>query len=149
MSLSTQRTAVFNLVDAVSNSGNGYDYLRFADSIEEVRQLFKVTISGVDQMRGFMIKFSGSESTWSAFGATRDRVLRFRVHGLLGFDDGNSSEKTASNLAEAMANALDAGLNKQIMPIPAQIEVYEERMYGGVLVHWWEILVHIRETVKD
>ncbi len=150
MSESAIRTAIYNAVDGVSNSGVVYDYERWAGDWSAFLDLFKTTISSTDQIRGWEVGYRGFVADEpSDFVPGHLRIHRYLVTGVLGLDDSAGTEKTMSTLAETVANTIkdDATLDGlsfyQIRPIM----LFEPRSFGGVLCHFVEITVEIAEFI--
>jgi hypothetical protein len=151
MSESAIRTAIYNAVDGVSNSGLVYDYERWAGDWSAFLDLFKTTISSTDQIRGWEVGYRGFEPDEPReFSSVHLRRHRFLVTGVLGLDDSEGTEKTMSTLAETVADTIkdDATLKGLAFHAIEPIMLFEPRSFGGVLCHYVEITVSIAEVVS-
>jgi hypothetical protein len=153
MSEAVIRAAIKTAVEGVSNVGKVHDYERWASEWPAFLELFKTTIAGAPQIRGWEIGYRG-------FTAIRDpqfarAVLRqhlFEIHGYLGLDDSAATEKTFAALAEDVADALDASATLHGSAYrdctPAAIERAETRAFGGVLCHFAQLTIAVTEETS-
>jgi hypothetical protein len=146
----TARTAVYNAVNGVTGAGMVYDYERWAAEWPAFLALFKTTVSGVTQIRGWEVCYRGfSAETPRTFGEVRQRRHRFRVQGYMGLEDSAKSEKTFAALTESVANAIDGDATLQgntfLETADAEIATLEPRLFGGTLCHYAEINVTVSE----
>lgn len=146
MSQETTRTAIYNTLKTISGAGKVYDYRRLSTEWDKFLSLFK----NGSEIRGHMIGYNGAASERVSIGPKltnrRERVHTFTVYGILGLQDSAETEKTAAALAETVCNSLD-GLNTQHLKRPCQLDIFEERNFGGVLCHYWEISIEWGEMV--
>ena len=155
MSESTIRTAIYNAVNGVGNVGKVYDYERYSNDWAEFLTLFKTTISGTVQIRGWMIGYRGiQESVPQTFipgKGGNQRIHRFQVLGVMGIDDDAASEKTFATLAESVCNALDsaAALHvKGTYPRATPVTMgFDPLPFAGVLVHAAAIVIEVAEVI--
>ena len=150
MSESALRTAIYNAVNGVSNVGVVYDYQRWADDWGAFLDLFKKTVGGVDQIRGFEVGYRGFQPIDPReFQGIHLRIHNFVVAGYLGLDDSASTEKTMATLAETVADALEdnAALAALAFHDVETSLIYETRMFGSVLCHYAEIGVEVSEVI--
>jgi len=149
MSVASIRTDIYTVVAAVTNIGLVYDRLRYTDEWSKYMDLFKTTVSGLAQVRGWVINYDGMSQEIAEFNPNAFRAQRFKVRGYLSLDDSAESEKTAANLAEAVCNALDDAATLHggtyYDASQAEIEFFEPRMFGSVLCHYIEIGVTVTE----
>jgi hypothetical protein len=151
MTQATARTAVYNAVNGVTGAGMVYDYERWAAEWPAFLALFKTTVGGVTQIRGWEVCYRGFSAVTPprTFGKARQRRHRFRVQGYMGLEDGAESEKTFAALAEAVANAIDGDSTLQgntfLETGDAEIATLEPRLFGGALCHYAEINVTVSE----
>jgi len=153
MSESAIRTLVYTAVNGVSNVGKVYDYERWAAEWADVLALFSTRISGVNQIRGFNVAYRGfTASRDPQFARFVQHTHRFQVQGYMGISDDNSTEKTFSTLAEAVAAAIDADStlhgSNYITTTPASLDTLEPRWFGSTLCHYAEINVQVTEQVS-
>ena len=153
MSESTIRAAIYALVNAVTDAGQVYDYDRWTSDWAGFIDLFKGSISGRAQIRGWEVGYEGFTVERMQFRDSTDkggelRAHRFIINGYMGQDDGNASEKTFSALAESVCNALD---NAETIRAPtfyyapeASLSV-DRLMFGSVLCHHALIVQEVQE----
>ena len=152
MSESTIRTAIYNAVNGVSDVGLVYDYERHAKDWSAFLDLFKTTIGGTDQLRGWMVGYRGiTEAQGDRFRPAAKRVTRkhrFQVLGVMGIDDPEATEKTFAALAEDVCDALDsdATIHGYLGSSPA-ILGFDPRPFAGVLVHAAAIVIDVTEAI--
>lgn len=153
----TIRAAIKTVLEGVSNVGKVYDYERFNSDWNELISLFKVTIGGTDQLRGWTITLQewGEELiTFRGGGVAETKLVsyRYRVYGILGVDDSAATEKTLLALALSIAQALDESSTLRVYdqdraePLVAAGSV-EYKMFAGVLVNYVELDVRPQEVV--
>jgi hypothetical protein len=151
MTQATARTAVYNAVNGVTGKGVAYDYERWAVTWPEFLDLFRTTVSGVSQIRGWEVCYRGFSAVTPprTFGKARQRRHRFLVQGYMGLEDAAESEKTFAALAESVANAIDGDATLQgsafLETGDAEIATLEPRLFGGTLCHYAEINVTVSE----
>ena len=153
MSEAAARTAVYNVVNGVTDKGVCYDYARWSADWSGFLDLFKTTVGAVEQIRGWMVTLRGMDPEPYNMGISQTlRTYHFRILGLMGIDDSAATEKTFAALTEDVAEALDAAatLHAQsayFFATEATIAVFEPRVFGGVLCHWTEINIDLQEVV--
>lgn len=157
MTQATARTAVYNAVNGVTDVGQVYDYQRWAAEWGDFLSLFKTTISGTPQIRGWVVQYRGFSVetvgdeglTIRTFGDARQRTHRFQVKGYMGVDDSAATEKTFSALAEAVANALDTDSTLHGSSFldagDAELTDVVNVPLGGTLCHYAEINFTVSE----
>lgn len=151
MTQAAARTAVYNAVNGVSDKGVAYDYERWAAEWGKFLGLFKTTVGGTDQIRGWEVCYRGFsvETPPRTFGKARQRTHRFQVKGYMSIDDSAETEKTFTALAEAVANAIDGDSvlhgDSFLETGDAQIATAEPRFFNDVLCHYAEINVTVSE----
>lgn len=141
MGEATIRTAIYNILNGVTDIGKVYDYERWAADWTTFINLFKTTIGGVDQIRGWEIgRRSAPEKLFTMGLNLRDHVYVLR--GYMGVNDSNATEKTFNNLIESIADAFrsndrlnDAAESHDLI----QADIIEFRVFGGVLCHYAEL----------
>lgn len=146
MSQATIRTAIYNVVNGVSGTGNVYDYRRWAVLYDQVLSMFKDR--DTSSILGFDVEAGPMSDERVEFRTTGDRgILRtwtFRIRMYYGANDADETEKAAATLLESVADALnsaatlhdgqtfyDAGL--------ASASILELRTFAGNLVHYAQI----------
>lgn len=156
------RTAVFNVVNAVTDAGMVYDYNRFSADWAVFLSQFQTEVDGTPQIRGWQVSFEGyaapPEKLYvSPPGAGKDaltaRAHIFKVMGYMSLNDALETEKTFSTLAESVVNALDddATLHDDstyLLTSPASIDFMGTLMLGSVLCNHAEITIVVTEAVQ-
>lgn len=139
----TIRAAIKTAIQAVSNVGLVYDYQRITTEWDNFLDLFKTTISGSEVIRGWCITMEGmpvDRETYGLSGSHFERTYNYKVRGYFGVDDSAESEKTALAIAIAVEAALIPPLvsGEPLIYVPS-LDVFEYRIFGGVLCHFAEI----------
>lgn len=154
MSYSTIRTAIYEVIRDVSQVGIVHDYERHVTNWDEFLDLFKTSIGGKSQVRGWMIGYRGiptvnrlTFNTSSNVGT--ERIHRFRVIGVMGINDKEESEKTFATLGEDVCDALDADSTLHSTGIHASpaAMLFDSRPFADVLVHAAVITMEVTEIV--
>lgn len=155
MTESTIRANLKTILQGVTSIGTVHDYERWSSTWDVFLSLFKTTISGSDVIRGWTIAMNGAELTpldtepgAAMFGVTYSYTIR----GYFGVNDAAATEKTALALALDVIGALIAGadtLGAAVLnaPLP-QLNTFEYRLIGGVLVHYIEISQPVETILK-
>jgi hypothetical protein len=143
MSEATQRAAIASVLSGIPDVGVVHDYDRWAVDWGAFIALFKTTIGGKDQIRGWEIsRISASEDRTSV------RPHTYAIRGYMGLKDSQATEKTFNDLIEAIAAAFRASqdLGKAVLGHDfIQIAVIEPRMFGSVLCHYAELRLTVHE----
>lgn len=160
MSEATTRAYVESVVAGVSNVGNVHDYQRWAVQWPDYLDKFKATIGSSSVIRGWTVSLLSFTSEYLIYPndagkniAVRDYV--YKIRGYFGLDDASASEKAAMAIVEDVIEALDADtvLHAQTEfydeTPPAQLDVFEPRLFGSVLCHYAEITQHVKEEVAQ
>ena len=151
MSEATIRTANNNSEKGVSRVGQVYDYERHATEWSDFLGLFKTTISGTDQVRGWMVGYRGipesDDGRFDGRGRTT-RTHRFQILGIMGIDDSEASEKTFADIAENVCDALDSDttLGEFFGLSPATLG-FDPSPFAGILVHAAAITFDVTEAI--
>lgn len=139
-------------LEGIANIGQVHNRVRLPKGAgwAEFLTLFKSTIAGKEQIRGWMITSSPREplrQIRKTTGGQHQRSLRFKVLGVMGLDDAASSEVTFRSLAETVIDTFDALptlSGKALGSEPAQMPVFDTKNFGGVLCHYVEIDLEFR-----
>lgn len=152
MSESAIRAALYSAVSNVTDAGRVYDYKRRADNWPDFLALFKTTIGGVAQIRGWDINYKGFEGQRDPIMARqtiRNRI--FWVQGYMRVNDDAGSDKIFATLTEAVCNAIDADSTLHSGPYkmtpPASMPEVEVLPLGDVLCHFAQIVVTVSERI--
>jgi len=152
MSEATARADIYSIVSGVSSIGRVHDYERWAVRWADHLDLFKTTIDGQQQIRGWTISCRSMPQGRLEFSGAKLRTYTYKIRGYFGLDDGSASEKTAVALAEDVVEALDASDTlhdggSYYDALPASMDVFEPRLFGGVLCHYVEISQVVQEVM--
>jgi len=153
----TIRAAIKTAIEAATNEGQVHDYERWMDDWAGLLTLFKSTIDGVDQIRGWTITLErmGQELIGMQGGGAADTVLvtySYRIRGFMSVDDSEATEKTFVALALSLCEQLEAaaGLTGAVLereePVVAECRI-DYAMLAGVLCHRAEIMINPQEVV--
>lgn len=148
MTTATVRAAIYDVVDGVSGTGNVHDYKRWTPEWSTFLDLFKVTVSGTDYIRGFDIMAGPVTEELYEFGGGTLRTHTFTIRMYYGVRDADESEKAAATLAQSVMNALDAAstIHEDFYHAErAQMPVLDFRLFGNTLVHYAEIVQKVTE----
>ena len=138
-------------VNGVAQVGSVYDYKRHAVDWSDFLDLFKTTIGGTDQIRGWTVEYRGiqqaEDGRFKGVGRIA-RTHRFLILGVMGIDDAASTEKTFAALAEDVCDALDSDATVQgfMHAAPATMG-FDPTPFAGILVHAAAITIEITESV--
>ena len=151
MSQAAIRTARYNAVNGVLNVGQVYDYERHATDWSDFLDLFKTTIGGIGQIRGWMVGYRGISEVEAIRFAKNDkritRTHRFQIMGIMGIDDSEETEKTFAALAEDVCDALDSDtvINAYQGVSPARLG-FDPSPFAGIMVHAAAITFEVTEA---
>lgn len=148
MAESTVRTAIYNAIDGISNHGAIHDYTRWHPIYADFLSLFKVTIGGTAQIRGWMVSLTEINQVQDDHTGNIERTYTYRINGYMGLDDSAATEKTFVALVETLINALDddSTLEAYLYHPPAN-GVIDTWNFGGVLCHHAQITQIVTEIV--
>jgi hypothetical protein len=152
MSESTIRAQVYAIINAITNIGKVYDYERWAADWTTFINLFKTTISGVEQIRGWEIGRRAAPESGVTPEATiqqTDKQHVFLIRGYMGVNDAAATEKTFNSLCESISDAFRGKLTLNDTAMDhdfIQAEIIEHRLFGGVLCHYAELSLTVHET---
>lgn len=146
MSEATVRAAIKAVLEDVTNVGEVHDYERWAADWSAYLDLLKTTIGNSDVIRGWTITCESFPQERATFGVpgSIDRTYTYKLRGYFGLDDSAASEKTAMIVVEDVVEAFDdsdlASENE-----PADLTLFEPRLFGDVLCHYAEITLVVEE----
>jgi len=146
MNEAAQRAAIKTILEGVTDVGNVHDYERWAPDWSSYLDLFKTTIGGTDQIRGWTITNERMPSRQvHDSGHRRDYVWVLR--GVMGLDDSAATEKTFRALAEDVIEEFE--VDRTLSGVITNgafaadgwpsLAVFEPRLFGTVLCHYAEI----------
>lgn len=151
MSEDAIRTQIAAILSGVADIGKVYDYERWTANWSKFIQLFKVSVGGQQQIRGWEIsRIAVNESleTLGGGSAATDSTHRYLLRGYMGLADEDATEKTFNALIETIRDAFRQNLrlngtaswHKYI-----QVRKIEPRMFGNVLCHYAELELTVEE----
>lgn len=147
MSETAIRQQIFTLISGVTNIGKVYDYERWANDWGVFIQMFKTTVGGKDQVRGWEIGRKRAAARYDD-NAEETTTHEYLLRGYMGVRDADATEKTFNALIEAVrgrfrfdftlgGNCESAG--------PVSVELIETRSFGSVLCHYCELSLPVTE----
>ena len=151
MSESAIRNQIYTIISAVTDIGKVYDYERWTAEWATFINLFKTTIGGIDQIRGWEIGRKAapeSGATEIATLGTTDKSHIFVIRGYMGVKDEAATEKTFNLLIEAISDIFRTNLTingTALIHDFIQAEIIEFRTFGGVLCHYAELTLTAHE----
>lgn len=146
-------TDIKTKMESITDIGKVYDYERYSTDMATFINLFKVVISGVEQIRGWEIsRFAVTEHKTGAY----FRHHKFRISGYMGLKDSTATDKTFQQLVDAVSDKFrnsqggsswdyKDGDNPQNSPV--QVPVIDVRTFGSVLCHHSEIILSVTERI--
>ncbi len=149
----TIRTAIYTILNAVTDVGKVYDYERWTADWTTFINFFKTTIAGVDQVRGWEIGRRSVKEQRITLGTSslgNEKSHGFLIRGYMRVNDAEASEKIFNALIEAIATAFRTNKNLNGMANDhdfIQGEVIEFRLFGGVLCHYAELSLTVYERI--
>lgn len=155
MSEADIRQQIYTIVSGISNIGKVYDYERWAADWTAFINLFKATIGGVEQIRGWEIsRKSASEKqivikTVGASQMFEDSHV-YAIKGYLRVNDSEASEKVFNLLIENIKSAFRENRNlngKAQRHDLIQAPLIETRIFGDVLCHCAELNLTVYERL--
>ncbi len=147
------RTQIYSILNSVADIGKVYDYERWAADWTTFINLFKATIGGEDQIRGWEIGRRSAKETKVIIGVTtggNERAHVFLLRGYLRVKDADASEKTFNALIETISTAFRSNLklnNTVERHDFIQAEIIDFRVFGGVLCHYAELTLTAYERI--
>ncbi len=153
MSESSIRSQIYTIFAAVPNIGKVYDYERWAVDWAAFINLFKATIGGVDQIRGWEIgrrSYKESRKTLGIGNSGNEGVHGYLIRGYMAINDAAETEKTLNALMETGAEAFRG--NKTLNGVAIdhdflQVDLIEPRTFGGILCHYAEVSLIVYERI--
>ena len=153
MSESAIRAQIKTILEAVTNIGKVYDYERWSADWTAFINLFKITVSGVDQIRGWEIsrRSVGEKKVVIGVGslAHEDDHL-FIIKGYMSVKDASATEKTFNTLIESIKTAFRANPNLNATCERhgrIQAPVIDFRIFGDVFCHYAELNLTVYERL--
>ena len=148
MSEQTIRDAIYTILSGVADIGVVYKYEHWTSDYSQFLALFKTTISGVDQVRGWEVGLKAPLLEES----NHVGRLTYSIRGYLRVNDELESELTFAALVEAVRLAFRTNVKLNDTAINCNflsVDVLEVRTFGGVLCHYAEMTLPVYETVAS
>ena len=140
------QTEILALLGAVTNIGQTHGRERWSDNWPDYLDLFKSTIGGNDEIRGWFVTREAilDEENEDREGAIAHKH-QFVIRGIMGFDDSRDTETLFQVLVDAVMAGLDADQNLNGNAVdwgqgPSSARVMELRRFGQATCHYVEIL---------
>lgn len=147
MSESAIRTEIYNILSSVPDIGKVYDYDRWAADWPAFINLFKTTIAGKEQIRGFEIVRISALAAYDD-NAEETTTHQYRIRGYMSLKDADATEKTFNSLIESIRDKFrfNFALNgKCEFAGPVSVDVIDIRTFGSVLCHYCELSLPVQE----
>ena len=147
MSESTIRQQIFTTLSAVPGIGCVYDYERWAVAWDKFIALFKDPTSS--RILGWEISRSAATADFISQ-IEEERSHQYVIHGYMGVQDAEATEKQFNTLIEAVAEAFRGtlDLNGSCMQSTAlSATLIDTRTFGSVLCHYCELRLTATEIL--
>lgn len=144
MGLSSNLTAIKNMIDAVPGVENVYDSVRHWQTEQQFRAGARTT-GGTIQFWFLTRESTSAADLGPQFTARKHRIA---VHGYVGVSDSNESEKSFQALIEEVIEALGADRKLQTTARhcgPASVRTVDFRVISNVLCHHAELVVEVED----
>lgn len=147
--------AVKAKLEDIPNIGKVYARQRFAADWSKYLGLFKTTVGGQEQIRGWVVTLDENNPmapSLDEFGEV-NRTYNVLIWGMLGFQDASNTEGAFFDLCETIADSLDAEVDLGLSYVtkggvgPTSWRRQDLRQFGSVLCHYAESVVPV-ETSK-
>ncbi len=148
MSLSGIRAQIKTILQGVADIGQIHDYDRWEIDWDRFLSLFKATVGGTDQIRGWTIHAQSGELTYPGTNNVGELEHLFLIRGYLSLKDSSATEKTFDDLVEAAQKAFmgNTTLNgSATLAEPPRVMLKEARQLSDILVHYAELQLRVRE----
>ena len=145
------RAQLKSIVGGVTGTGVVHDYERWGTDYSVILDRFKTVIGGKAVYRGFTItcermaqrQDGDNGPTYGTRATGNIQEFRYRIRMYYGLNDAEATEKSAVTLALNVIDALDTSTtvidSTSLLTEPAQLEVFEARVFGNILCHYAEI----------
>jgi hypothetical protein len=150
MSLPIIREQIKTIISGVSGIGVEYDYFKWAVQTDKMLEHFKDANGRINTAMFRQVKMA--KRTTTIGGGSRERARIFQIRVIMAHSDAKGTGILFENLLSAIEEKFDSykTLNGTCLTIiPAwgpmagqagvQIDLVEERMFGGVLCHYAEL----------
>lgn len=145
------KDAIADELETITDIGVVHRRDRYAGNDTALLSLFKTRISGVDQIRTWIVTAGATQLEHESFGTDAGGNLTgtvtIRVRGLLGFHDEDNTEDTLLGLAETALKkfgslniALTGAHGRILAPNISRVDVIE---FGSVICNLVEITVPV------
>lgn len=146
MSLSTIRSAIITILEAVTGIGKVYDYERYAKSPDGFKLLFT---SNDDKFHVWQLTRESTEEI-SEMHTTNIRRHTMVIRGYYALKDANATAKTFQDLIETICEDLRVDFQLggiALQCLPPQVRIVEHVEFTGVLCHHAEIVLVCEEYI--
>ena len=157
MSLADIREQIKVLLSGVSGIGIVHDYERWAAEWPKFLDLYKVEATG--KLNGWTISRKKTPKSLLAKGGISTRTHHIMIRGIYGLKDSDASELVFQEIIEAIVAefAKHDTLNATCFTCSAtdnapgdedgiQVDLVENRSFGGVLCHYAELSLFVQES---
>lgn len=148
MSEAAIRTEIVTILGSVANIGTVHSYERFIVDPAKFLELFKTTIGGVPQIRGWEI---GRKGPFEDIEQRTMNQLTYSIKGYIGLQDAAATELSFSQLVEDVRTKFRDNLTlngKANGHDGLKGEVLEVRMFGNVLCHYVEMTLTVYDHIQ-
>lgn len=139
---------VLAITSGVEGAGVGHRYQRWAETYEQFLDLFK---DAAGRINGFCItRDRAGEKTVTT--SHNERIHRIRMRFYRGLNDADASELDFQQYIDDTCTAFRSKrtLNGAAADTtPVQVEVIDNRMFGGVLCHFAELVLAAEEAMPS
>ena len=149
------RDSIVAIMQGIPDIGMVHGKVRYAADMTRYLDLFKVTLGGTPQIRGWTVTRESMDVSPSSFtSASNEEIYNMIIRGMVGLSDALDTEATLQDLADEVVHTLnthtDMGISTVVDYSPAaHIRLFEVRQFGSVLCHYCEIefSVEVRRAV--
>lgn len=147
------RDRLVSVIQGVPDIGVVHGRTRYAADWSRYLDLFKTTVGGVNQVRGWTVSRESVEVTPARFQANEENWT-FVIRGMIGLADNLDTEGTLQDLATLVIREINTHTNLGVSNVvqygvgPASMRVCEPRMFGSALVNYCEITLPIDMQVN-
>lgn len=145
-------SALVALVDGAAGIENVHAYQRHVSDWSAMLSLFKITIAGPPatyRVHGWTVSRAAVSEEWLT-NVEVIRVHEFKLRGVYGVQDSANTEDSFNDLVEALCTTLRADFTCSASAEwhePVQFPIIDYRVFGGILCHYAEGTVKVRERL--
>jgi len=148
MSESAIRAEIATILGSVTDIGKVHSYERFVADMAKFIELFKTTIGGVPQIRGWEI---GRKGPFEDIEQRTINQLTYSIKGYMGLQDAAATELAFSLIIEDVRTKFRDNLTlngKANGHDGLKGDVLEVRMFGNVLCHYVEMTLTVYDFIQ-